>query len=74
LAAEKCSACLYAAKAYIVANALLILLLDQIIFDKIFSYQANSRTDLTAEPAFIPVPDDAGRILTTADLNFLTTG
>jgi len=44
------------------------------IFESIFSYPASSRTDLTAEPAFIPVPIDAGISLTTADLNFLTTG
>gem|GEM_PF-1260859 len=46
------------------------LLLEPIIFESIFSYHASSKTALTAEPAFRPVPPEAGISLTIQDLNF----
>jgi hypothetical protein len=56
LSEVKNSACLYLDKALIVAKALFNLLFDHIIFDKIFSYPAKSKTDLTEDQALSPVP------------------
>jgi hypothetical protein len=55
-------------KSIIVARALLSLLFVQTIFDKIFVYHANSRTDLTEDHALRPVPEAAGIIFIKADL------
>jgi hypothetical protein len=56
LVSVKKSACLYLANALIVAKALFNLLFDHIIFDKIFSYPAKSKTDLTEDQALSQVP------------------
>jgi len=60
---------LYKDKACIVAIALFNLLFVQTILERILLYQANSKTDLTADQAFKPVPDAAGSNLIIADLN-----
>jgi hypothetical protein len=43
-----------------VVSATLSLLFAPTIFERIFSYQASSRTALNDEPAFKPVPGAAG--------------
>ncbi|OQB41769.1 MAG: hypothetical protein BWY04_00661 [candidate division CPR1 bacterium ADurb.Bin160] len=53
--------------------ALFSLLFDHIILDKIFSYPAKSKTDLTEDPAFNHVPCVAGNNLTIHALYLLVT-
>jgi hypothetical protein len=50
------------------AIALLSLLFEPTIFDNMFSYQANSNTDLTEDQAFNHVPCVAGKTFTIQDL------
>jgi hypothetical protein len=38
------------------------------IFERMFVYPASSNTERNAEPAFRPVPAEAGRTLMIADL------
>jgi len=45
----------------------------QTIFESILVYHANSKTLLTEEPAFKPVPGAAGNNLTFADLYLIYT-
>ena len=70
----KCSACLYADNALIVPKALLSLLFDHMIFDNTFSNPASSRTALTEDQAFKPVPAVAGKSLIIHALYLVTVG
>jgi hypothetical protein len=68
----KWSACLYDDKALIEAIALFNLLFDHIILDNTFSNPASSKTALTEDQAFKPVPAAAGKSLITHALYLVT--